>query len=82
MALMSREFAKLIVRLSKTVFIEEGEVKNLACTILEGLKNYTINMNNFSSFELHLSTKDPRAVNWIFVLDTLNYSFWTKDSVT
>ncbi|XP_076165923.1 queuosine 5'-phosphate N-glycosylase/hydrolase-like [Ptiloglossa arizonensis] len=82
MALMPRESAKLIARLSKNVSIEEGGVKNLACTILEGLKDHTINMNNFSSFEFHPSPEDPRAVNWIFVLDTLNYSFWTKkDSV-
>lgn len=35
-------------------------------------------MNNFSQHELHPSPDDPRAVDWIFVLDTLNYSFWSK----
>lgn len=38
-------------------------------------------MNNFSQLQLHPSPDDPRAVDWIFVLDTLNYSFWSrKDS--
>ncbi|XP_031831358.1 queuosine 5'-phosphate N-glycosylase/hydrolase [Nomia melanderi] len=78
MALMPKESAKLIARLSKNVFIEEEGVKNLACAILEGLKNQKINMNNFSQCEWHPSMDDPRAVDWIFVLDTLNYSFWSK----
>ncbi|KZC06590.1 PREDICTED: UPF0553 protein C9orf64 homolog [Dufourea novaeangliae] len=78
MALMPRESAKLIARLSKNVFIEEEGVKNLACAILEGLKNHKINVNNFSQHEYHPSPDDPRAIDWIFILDTLNYSFWSK----
>ena len=81
MAVMPRESAKLIARLSKNVFIEEEGVKNLACVILEGLKDRTISVNNFSQLQFHPSPDDPRAVDWIFVLDTLNYSFWSrKDS--
>ncbi|XP_029048201.1 queuosine salvage protein [Osmia bicornis bicornis] len=78
MALMPKESAKVIARLSKNVFIEEEGVKNLACAILEGLKNREVSVNNFSQHEFHPSSNDPRAVDWIFVLDTLNYSFWSK----
>ncbi|XP_076283110.1 queuosine 5'-phosphate N-glycosylase/hydrolase isoform X2 [Lasioglossum baleicum] len=79
MTLMPRESAKLIARMSKNVFIEDEGVKNLACTILEGLKNNKISVNNFSQHEYHPSMDDPRAVDWIFVLDTLNYSFWREN---
>lgn len=131
MALMPKESAKLVARLSKNVFIEEEGVENLACMVntsvllnlfvvsqlqlieckvaadfknvatmsarkenrksqriinnhglslqvLEGLKDRVISVNNFSQLELHPSSGDPRAVDWIFVLDTLNYSFWTR----
>ncbi|KAK2576381.1 hypothetical protein KPH14_005728 [Odynerus spinipes] len=81
MTLMPRESAKLIATLSKNVFIEHGGVKNLACTVLEGLKNGTININNFSQHELHPNPNDSRAIDWIFLLDVLNFSFWTgKDA--
>ncbi|XP_076235542.1 queuosine 5'-phosphate N-glycosylase/hydrolase [Calliopsis andreniformis] len=78
MALMPKESAKLIARLSKNVSIEEEGIKNLACMILVGLKDHTVSVNNFSQCQFHPSSEDPRAVDWIFVLDTLNYSFWSK----
>lgn len=78
MALMPRESAKFIAHHAKNVFIEEAGVKNLAYAILEGLKSRKISVDNFSQNTLHPSPKDPKAVDWIFVLDTLNYSFWAK----
>lgn len=77
MVLMPRDSANLIATLSKNVFIEDEGVKNLACTILEGLKSRKIHINNFSQNELHPNSDDPRAVDWIFFLSVLNFSFWT-----
>ncbi|KAG7203309.1 hypothetical protein KM043_010398 [Ampulex compressa] len=81
MALMPRESAKLIARLAKYVFIEEEGVKNLACAVLEGLKNHTIHVNNFSQHELHPNAEDVRAIDWIFVVDALNFSFWSPGDI-
>lgn len=78
MVLMPRESAKLIATLSKDVFIEDEGVKNLACTVLEGIKNQRIHINNFSQHEFHPKPDDPRAIDWIFLLDVLNFSFWTQ----
>lgn len=82
MVLMPRESAKLISTLSENVFIEDEGVKNLACTVLEGLKNRTIHVNNFSQHELHPNPNDPRAIDHIFLLDVLNFSFWTEQNST
>ncbi|XP_044021257.1 queuosine salvage protein-like isoform X3 [Aphidius gifuensis] len=79
MSLMPKESSKLIAKSSKNVFIEEEGVKILACEVLEGLKNGTISINNFSQSELHPNSGNKKAVDWIFVLDTLNFSFWPRD---
>ncbi|XP_015108295.1 queuosine salvage protein [Diachasma alloeum] len=80
MALMPRESGKLIARLAKNVFIEEEGINNLAREVLEGLKNRTISIDNFSQSELHPNAGHPKAIDWIFVLDTLNFSFWSNNA--
>ncbi|XP_053986048.1 queuosine salvage protein isoform X1 [Hylaeus volcanicus] len=78
MTLMPRESGHQIAMLSKNVFLQELGIKNITYVILEDLKNRRINTNNFSQFQFHPSPEDHGAVDWIFVLDTLNYSFWSK----
>ncbi|XP_012535695.1 queuosine salvage protein [Monomorium pharaonis] len=77
MVLMPKESAKLVAGLAKDVFIEETGVKKLALAILDGLKTGKLHKDNFSQVKYHPRPDDPRAVDWIFVLDTLNFSFWT-----
>ncbi|XP_008545889.1 queuosine salvage protein [Microplitis demolitor] len=82
MVLMPRESGKLISKLAKNVFIEEEGVKSLACEVLEGLKDRTISIENFSQSELHPNSGHLKAIDWICVLDTLNFSFWSPSSDT
>ena len=35
-------------------------------------------LENWSAHELHPSTPDDATVDWIFVLDSLNFSFWSQ----
>ncbi|CAK9808371.1 Queuosine salvage protein [Anthophora plagiata] len=76
--LTPKESARIIASLSKNVTVDERGIDNLARAILEGLKRSAISVNNFSQIQFHPSPNDPKAVDWIFVLDTLNYSFWSK----
>lgn len=46
--------------------------------VFEALNDRKISVNNFSQCQFHPSPDDLKAVDWIFVLDTLNYSFWSK----
>ncbi|XP_034942797.1 queuosine salvage protein [Chelonus insularis] len=80
MVLMPRESGKLIAKLSKNVFIEEEGIKSLACEVLEGLKDRTISIDNFSQSEFHPNPGHAKAIDWIFVLDTLNFCFWSSKS--
>jgi len=36
-----------------------------------------IDVENFSQHELHPKSNDAHAANWIFIVDTLNFCFWT-----
>lgn len=78
MALMPKESAKLVAGLAKHVFVEKEGVKKLASTVLDGIKTGKIRTGNFSQVKFHPQRDDPRATDWIFVLDTLNFSFWTE----
>lgn len=78
MVLMPKESAKLVAGLAKDVFIEKKGVKRLASAVLDGIKTHKIRTGNFSQIKFHPKPDDPRAADWIFVLDTLNFSFWTE----
>lgn len=78
MVLMPKESAKLVAGLAKDVFVEEAGVKKLAVAVLDGLKTGKIRKGNYSQMRFHPKPDDSRAADWIFVLDTLNFSFWTE----
>lgn len=45
--------------------------------ILTAIQTKVINVENFSQHDLHPNSSDPKAVDWIFIIDTLNFCFWT-----
>lgn len=44
---------------------------------MAGILNGSLDINNFSQHEFHPKPTDENALNWIFVIDTLNFCFWT-----
>ncbi|XP_046622049.1 queuosine salvage protein [Neodiprion virginianus] len=77
-----RESAKLIASLSTNVFIEKTGIQRIAQEVLRGLKSRDVHIDNFSQHNLHPSKHDPRTVDWIFLLDTLNFCFWPEGDDT
>lgn len=77
--LSPRKSAELIASESKHVTILESGVQKLAQKIFEKLQDKTISIEMFSQHELHPPSSDPSAVDWIFVVDTLNFCFWSPD---
>ncbi|KAK3923743.1 Queuosine salvage protein [Frankliniella fusca] len=77
--LSPRKSAELIASQAQHVTILNDGVKTLAQQIYEKLQNKTISIEMFSQHELHPSSSDPSAVDWIFVVDTLNFCFWSPD---
>lgn len=41
-----------------------------------------IGLEKFSQYEHHPHKDEPNACNWLFVLDTLNFCFWTPGNAT
>lgn len=41
------------------------------------LKNDNILKSNFCEEQLHPKPNEPWTIDWIFVIDTLNFCFWT-----
>lgn len=41
-----------------------------------------IDVENFSQHPFHPKSSDPTASNWIFLIDTLNFCFWTPGNDT
>ncbi|XP_073986152.1 queuosine 5'-phosphate N-glycosylase/hydrolase [Rhodnius prolixus] len=80
MALTPKESGAFISSKSKFVTIKEEGVKSLALKVYEELKlgkNIRLwSHKEHETFPRNLSEND--AVNWIFLLDALNFCFWTK----
>ncbi|XP_014473213.1 PREDICTED: UPF0553 protein C9orf64 homolog [Dinoponera quadriceps] len=77
MVLSPRESGKFIASSARDVFIENENVKRLALQVVEAIANDSFSLNNFLQCAFHPKHDEPLAVDWIFVLDTLNFSFWT-----
>uniref|UniRef100_A0AAG5DI77 Queuosine 5'-phosphate N-glycosylase/hydrolase n=1 Tax=Anopheles atroparvus TaxID=41427 RepID=A0AAG5DI77_ANOAO len=71
---------ELIVKNARYVSVHESAIETLAERVIRGIKDKEINVENFSQHEHHPAAKDPNAVNWIFLIDTLNFCFWTPGS--
>lgn len=45
--------------------------------IVDAIVDGSLNIKNFSQHAFHPSPTDDKALNWIFLIDTLNFCFWT-----
>lgn len=78
--LLPREASKWIAETSKDVKINDDGVKDLAQVMYECVKNDTYSIKSWKTeHELNPQTMTEATVDWIFVADTLNFSFWSAD---
>ncbi|XP_059613360.1 queuosine 5'-phosphate N-glycosylase/hydrolase [Phlebotomus argentipes] len=82
MALQPRASGELIVKLAKHLKVNGSGVDKLCRAVLEGLKSKEIDVENFSQHEFHPKPEDPKCLNWLFLIDTLNFCFWTPGNAT
>lgn len=45
--------------------------------MISAVKKGSLDINNFSQHDFHPKSTDGYALNWIFIIDTLNFCFWT-----
>ncbi|XP_026471688.1 queuosine salvage protein isoform X1 [Ctenocephalides felis] len=72
-----RESAEFIVKHAKNVSFKEEGIQKLSKMILEDIVSHKLTPSNFSQHDLHPKPMDPWALDWIFIVDTLNFCFWT-----
>ncbi|XP_034477257.1 queuosine salvage protein [Drosophila innubila] len=81
-SLTPRESGKHIVRQAKYLKVLPSGIERLVDEIVSGLISKRIDVANFSQHELHPKSTDAHAANWIFIVDTLNFCFWTPQNYT
>ncbi|XP_018572949.1 queuosine salvage protein [Anoplophora glabripennis] len=80
MVLTPKESGKLIRSLSKQVTINEEGIEKLGNVLIEEIKSGKLSPDNFSQTPVHPKPEDPWAIDWIFVVDTLNFCFWSNEN--
>ncbi|XP_022109808.1 UPF0553 protein C9orf64-like isoform X1 [Acanthaster planci] len=76
--LMPRESGKLIASKSQDVTISEDGACNIANTIFGSLKKNEYSVKIWKQHDLHPKLITKETLDWIFVVDTLNFSFWSE----
>lgn len=76
MALPPRETGKLIATHCEDVFINDEKVAEAAKVLAESFKQNDFSLKGWKNHSLHPKVADEEAINTIFVLDVLNFSFW------
>lgn len=78
-ALNPRESGEYIVQNADHITVHNEGINKLSNEIFKQIKNGDLRSENFSqnNIDLHPTKNDPNAVEWIFLLDTLNFCFWT-----
>ncbi|XP_066897363.1 queuosine 5'-phosphate N-glycosylase/hydrolase isoform X2 [Kogia breviceps] len=77
--LTPRESAEFIAENSRDVFIDSGGVRRVAELLLAKAAGPELRVVAWKALhELNPKAADEAAVNWVFVTDTLNFSFWSE----
>lgn len=80
MGLGPKDSGKLIAKLSEHVKIKPAGIEKLGKQLIEELETKRLTPENFSQCNFHPKSSDPWAVDWIFVVDTLNFCFWKNEN--
>lgn len=75
MVLNPRLSGEYIVKHAK--YLKVKDLNKLSNEIVSGILDKRIDVSNFSQHDLHPKPSDKHALEWIFVVDTLNFCFWT-----
>lgn len=82
MALTPRLAGEFIVKNARHLKVNADGIEKLCRDVIAGIQSKDIDIENFSQHQFHPNASDPRASNWIFIIDTLNFCFWTPGDDT
>eukprot|EP00842_Homolaphlyctis_polyrhiza_P002680 jgi/Hompol1/3412/HPOL_003230-RA len=75
------ESAEFVAANSASVSINNERLETAADTILERMSEVSYSTANWKQHTLHPKTQDASTIDWIFLIDLLNFSFWNERSV-
>ncbi|KAK9465651.1 hypothetical protein V1512DRAFT_44405 [Lipomyces arxii] len=75
------ESSKFIAEHAKDVKVSQTACKQVAESIYHAMKERSYSTESWSQNTLNPKTKDIATVDWIFVVDLLNFSFWSSIDV-
>lgn len=70
--------AEFIVRNSQDVFVSEEGCKKASEEVYASMRRKKYSTETWTSHPLTPSSKSQSTVDWIFTVDTLNFSFWSN----
>lgn len=79
-----REAASFIADNARDVTIVDEGVKKIAKVIAEAVKEEKLSLESFKQNEvlpLDKGLTTEELANWVFIVDAINFSFWTPDGV-
>lgn len=80
MALPPKETAKFIADNASFVTIKNEGIEKLGDVLIDEINSGRLKTSNFSQAEVHPSPDNPNALDWLFVVDTLNFCFWHHEN--
>ncbi|KAI4465176.1 hypothetical protein MML48_3g00013489 [Holotrichia oblita] len=80
MALTPKESGKFIAERAKHVKINDKGITALGNQLLQEINSGSLTVNGFSQTPIHPTENDSWAADWIFVIDTLNFCFWSLEN--
>uniref|UniRef100_A0A914VWI7 Queuosine 5'-phosphate N-glycosylase/hydrolase n=1 Tax=Plectus sambesii TaxID=2011161 RepID=A0A914VWI7_9BILA len=76
--LTPRESGRLIAERSRHIKLNESGIEKTAQLIFDAVKSGAIRESDFDAHDLHPKGKDQAAVDWVFLMDVINFSFWSE----
>ena len=80
-ALSPRESGNFIASCAKNVLIKQEGVKKVAKLIYPELEKSLYSVKSWRKHDLHPKELNKATVDWIFLVDTLNFSFWVEKDI-
>ena len=77
-ALSPRESGEFISQRCTRVHIDIDQIENAANVLLQRMLEVEYSEKTWKTHDLHPKEMTENTINWIFVVDCLNFSFWAK----
>ncbi|XP_037500453.1 queuosine salvage protein isoform X2 [Rhipicephalus sanguineus] len=77
--LSPRDSADYIVKNARDVTIDQGGICKVADVVLDCYNRGLVGTHAWRDHPLHPKVADDSAAQWIFLVDALNFNFWSKD---